>query len=511
MIPPHNTASRYIDRFIPYLYNVVFAAVFLYALIFRVAFAGIERLGSDEALYAWYAKTIFNSPSTIFSPLTLQYHPPLFSVLLVLSRGLPFPEMIAYRIMTIAIDMIGVLLIYLIGTAVRNRFLGLLCAIFLAFNYSYLLWGVSLTADIPLTVVLLLLFYHLLKRKENSSVKAHIIIGLLASLAVALKWSGLVVIPLLILNYIFVAHPSGHIKDLERINMLMIPLSICGLTVLVLATLNRHYLGTWTPDLSAVSPGNLPFTGRALYYFRNMLNIVLLPFFRWLLLYGVISAFLSRSRQERQVLYTFFLLFFLVSLTPATDWRYSLLFMPFTLLLSGIGTDTLIEKFLKRPKQIRTAHVVVLVFTFIFLCLYVPRLRAFMNDTTSRMTGYKDAGRVIRSLSYPGTTIIAECPRMIRYYSGLELKKYGGNIVELPRSPMEFKQMVESVPGPVILEVDFWAKDRGPGMPAMIARHEEQQFFAGYGFELVDEIRRVINFANRKPGFVRAVRIYKRQ
>src|SRR5436853_3734180 len=80
---------HYLSSVLLLLILLVFSAIQLKTLF-------IERLDPDEALYSWYALKISVSPSFLFSKEIIQFHPPLFSLLLAGAYSI-FSSDIAYR------------------------------------------------------------------------------------------------------------------------------------------------------------------------------------------------------------------------------------------------------------------------------------------------------------------------------------------------------------------------------------------------------------------------------
>ncbi len=489
------------------VYTGIVILLLLWAFLARVEFVYTDRLGPDEALYGWYAKLIAENPAKIFSRETLEFHPPLWPCLLSLSHVFTNKTLIACRYTAVAVNLLGLILIYLIGRRLKSRFLGVFAALSLAFNYFYFLWAFSLTIDSPLTVCLLGVFLCLLQIRDGAGLKPHILTGLLASAAILLKWSGLVVFPAVLASYFFLPLE----RPLKRkMTLAGLPLSMAFLTALFLAAMNVVHLGTVFPNTSAVAYRSSAI-GLLGHYIRNLKTILVVPHYIPLFLYSLFVVVRSGTRQTKMLLAFFTALFIAVSLTPVKDWRYSLLFAPFAILLAGIGLETLIEKFVKSLDKLKRAKTTVLFLMAVFFVFHSRGLYAVMRDTSSRVTGYREAADWIKAHDTGRTMVIAESPRMIRYHTGIEFQEFGGRIIELPRNKHDFEDLVRNTPGHILLEVDFWSETRGDELPSMLNRAEEQRYFGQFGFVPVQEVIRIIDFANGKKKFVRAVRIFERK
>ena len=86
--------------------------------------------------------------------------------------------------------------------------------------------------------------------------------------------------------------------------------------------------------------------------------------------------------------------------------------------------------------------------------------------------------------------------RMIRYYTGINFKEFGGSIVPIPKSEEEFKQMIASTSGPILLEVDLWEGMQPKWIYPLRAQNVE--LLKTYGFELERMVR--VNISGTPEG-----------
>ena len=169
------------------IHYIFLTICFILAVIFRIPYLSSEMMGSDEALYAWCAQSIYTQPSIIFSKEIIEYHPPLFP--LILSIGNIFSDtVLAYRVIAMIFSLLGVATIYMLGTLLQGRFVGLVAAILLTTNYTYLLNGTLINIDIPLLVFCNLLIIILVKTDAESSFSRHFWVGIISSLIISLKF-----------------------------------------------------------------------------------------------------------------------------------------------------------------------------------------------------------------------------------------------------------------------------------------------------------------------------------
>jgi hypothetical protein len=161
----------------------------------------------------------------------------------------------------------------------------------------------------------------------------------------------------------------------------------------------------------------------------------------------------------------------------------------FPLLIPGIvmavlGMSRVLEVFFKRLYQQNKIQPVIFCILFIF---YLGNYLRFNIDMTRRaeyFTGYREAGEVIRQIGQGAALIMAASLRQIRYYSGINLKEFGGEIIPFLQSSEEFKKIVEGVQGDILLEMDIWERLQ----PEWRWNNGGVAFLDHLGFELVHTV-----------------------
>ncbi len=472
-----NLRSPYKSRvYSKYLHHWFLIIVIGIAFYIRRGYVFIERLWPDEALYCWYAQKIHHFPSLIFSKEIIEFHPPLFSILLSLAYFFPSPET-ACRIAPLIINILGIAVIYFIGTKISGRFLGIFCSIALTFNYLYLAQAFLVLIDNLLVVFFMLLVLLLLRVRPENPVKYEIYVGLTGSCIVLIKWSGVLVLPLLAAYYLF-AFPELSLS--ERIKKVSVPLSIIIFVILLLLLNNIIQLGQVFPDVSALK-GILairPFWYYIINLHRTIMVQFLLPFF----CYGLYVV-LRREGRKARLLSIWFIVFLAgISCAYEKDLRYSLLIVPSIFLIAGIGLEELFQKYLKTQQKIFIAKIVCILFIlFINIGLY-PDNRSELDKQTIYYSGFKEAGRWIKNEASSQTLVIAGSKRAIRYYSGINFREFGGRILGFPKTKEEFEKIISNKTGSFILEIDCWEFTQPEW--AYPSSEEKVEYFKGLGFRV---------------------------
>ncbi len=466
------------------VYDLLFLLIVIVAIAIRLKYIFVERMWPDEALYAWYAQRLFTDPTLIFSKEIIEFHPPLFAVLLAIGR-LFFSSDLASRVIPFVFNILGIIAIYLVGMQMSGRFLGLVGAVSLSFNYLYIDSGTHILIDTPITTAYLLLALLLLRIDCVSTCLGNICVGLMAASIILLKWSGMPVILLLFSYYFFISKQStvlGRLK--EKIPVLMIPM----VTTLLLSLNNRIQMGKLFPDISALQGQYLikPFW----YYMVNLHNILIAPFLLPFFLYGLFIIALKRDSKSMLMGLWFIIIFLSISFIPEKTLRYSVPVIPGCLLISGLGVEILIEKIFKIPKKVLIAKIICLVLVALSCWQLYPRTKALLGQSISEYTGFREAGQVIGQYFNSSARIFAGSPRAIRYYTGINFVEYGGNLEKLPKSQLEFEKILRDSQAPIILEVDYWERTQ----PAWIfpLSQEKIKYLEQRGFRLVKVVTKSV-------------------
>jgi len=476
------------------------------ALSLRLKGVFFNSFADDEPLYGWYAHQIINNPAAVLSPELNEFHPPLFSVLLALGR-LFFPAgLIAFRSMALVVNLIGIILIYYLGKRLKNDFTGLLCALLLTFNYLYIFHATLITIDGTLTVALMLFLLLLSKLNEHSPVRPHLYVGLTASVICLLKCSGIIVLPLLALYYLFLPHTSL----VNKAKRLAIPFLCLGATGFALTVINIIFLKTPWPYYFPKHP----FLFKAeemLFYLKNQhqifIYIPLLPFFY----YGLGYISFSRYPYKRLLLIYLLGVGFLLSLFWHKSYRFGLMLLPAMYVITAIGLDDLIQRLIKNSLARKTARIFIFLLCFLMCLHFHTKTRILIKANSTVCTGYDTAARWIMAHNTPETVIISGMARVIRYYSGINYRKFGGQLVETPGKKKEFQSLVASIQGPIILEVSRWDELQVDELPSFNNFLKEKRFFEPLGFRHAQTIFRHVFTDKTTRRTVPVIRMYIRE
>jgi len=467
-------------------YEILFGIFLIYAILIRFQNAFHENLWPDEVLYAWSGLRIFQHPALIFSKEIIAWHPPFFPILIALVH-IFMPSEVGARIVSPLLGSLGILLIYLIGARLKNRFVGVFAGGVLAFNFLHLFCSQRILIDAPLTTLFSLLMLVLIKFGMAEETWQNVLVGVIAFLTVSLKLSGLMVVPMLISYYLLLARFNRLSFNRTR-KPLAVSLLVTGTLVVVIFLNNYLQLGNIFADMSAlISPMPEETGGNYFVWFDILLGFkYLLPFF----LYGL---FILPRKQPvvKASLYSWFgVVLIILSLFPTKTERYAMPLIPVMILITAIGIDETITIIFKSKKTIETARAVSVIF-ILFWGIYTyasvkAKLDIYANDL---YVGLKEVGEWIKKKVPSGTVIIADSPRHVRYYTGINYSEFGGRIVKLSEVENKIEELINQVKEPLYLEIDVWQWQKGvsPKFNKVII-WKRLEYFRRLGFRVVREV-----------------------
>jgi len=429
-------------------YFILFVIILTISIKIRIPMLFVERFWPDEALYSWYALQLFLDPSYLFSAQIIEYHPPLFAIIASLFH-FSFTPLLACHVATFLFNLTGIIFIYLLGKRIQGQFLGIFSAVALSFNYVYLAASSQILLDAPMSAMFIIITFLMIRTLDKPSKLAFLSLGIFASFIILLKWSGIVVLLYGGLFFVFFTRQQSREEKLKcAVHLLLPPLLVTGLLLIN----NYVLMGKILPQISALQGFFFihPPWGYIANFNTSMGNNFLCPLF----LAGVLLS-LSQKRKEELLIITWFLLFFIsLSLMPEKAIRYSLMFVPPAILLSGLGVVFITEKWLSNIKHVVLPAVLILM--CIFYLFKTPGEVSQIHLKSHRYSRYDQAGALVKKeLSDQGTLIVSS-HRAMRYHTGIDFKEFGGRLHIIPRDQSEFEYLVRTTESPVILELDIW-------------------------------------------------------
>lgn len=429
------------------------SAVLLTALLCRALFDRLDwwltgRMWPDEALYAWFAKKIFENPLYIFSPEANQWHPPLFSALLSLGHFVS-PDEAGPRTVVLLVNLAGIWLIYLLGQRVAGRFTGLTAAALLAAQGLYFSGSNLILLDHALAVGMTVIAIFLCRFSWDK--KRHwFILFALAWTVCGLKWNAVIhVVPWLAVFLLFRFDREPLEKRIKACAVFFALLSAACSVFFIYLKIN------FTHFTEGVILNDEP----VWFYFYYAVNLAG-KFWAGFIFIGA-GLLLGKKEQKLPVLVLFpWILAVLVplSLSAEKDLRYILPAVPALILLGAIGLNGVIEIIFSQ-RFIKKSFKGFLIVILLFLPLGNKQIKALIRLKTI-YTGFQPAGeflkRDLEGRIEKGALILAGSRRAIRYYSDFEYVENDGIIQKLPVSLAELGGLVSDPARDIYLVVDSW-------------------------------------------------------
>ena len=457
----------------------------LYAFL-KYTYIYSQSLWPDEALYAWYGQKIFQNPGFIFSK--QMAYPPLFPICLAIGHFF-FPSQAACLFVSLAFSLLGILAIYHLGSKIGGMFCGLFSAIALASHSLYFLYGTCILLDVPFIFLSILFMTQLLNVDSKDNLRQDVLVGGIGVCMVLLKWSSVLVLPVLLIYYLF------SLQDLNlkhRLKRCSIPFGMIAAAMLLLGMKNLLSIGQLIPNTTAIK-GTYN-TGPFLTYIKNFNMLLPLP----LLIFFVLGLYkISREKTSVKILlFSWLIVFFImISAIAEKEYRYILSVVPCIIIITSLGIDFLIRKIFKNPLRIFLAGILVLIMCSPIFLDTLMRGQFLAKRKHVGYTGYREAGEWIKKNSQEKTLVLSTSPRAIRYYSGIDYVEDGGNIVPLVtlKTKSDFERFIRDEDRPVLLEIDIWDFDQ----PRWIYPLSEQKnkYLYSHGFRIVQKIRKMTSFS----------------
>ena len=429
-------------------YFWIFIGVVFISFFLRVKYAFCERIWPDEALYAWYALKVFTQPFSIVSKEVLHFHPPLFALILSIGHWI-LPAKLACQWISFLFGLFGIWAVYFLGLRLENRFVGLIAAILIALNPIYLRYSNKILIDAPQMLFFILLAFTLLRLEKTSKFRDHVCVGLSCMSIVLLKWSGIVIIPIVLIYYFF-ALKENTFK--ERCFRCLIPLGMTIFATVLYWCLRGemfHYGLSFTSSHSRE-----PF----FFYIIYMNQIVhwgLIPFI-------LLGVFLLIKKGDKRAIYLLGswlgVVLLSMSLVAQKTLRFSILYLPVLLIFCSIGIEGALKMLIKESRLLSYAKALVVILFVLFFLISYPQLDSELNGDNKFYKGFEAAGTWIRDRLKHETLIISSSKRIIKYHSKLHIHDDDGTIVGLPREQMDFEEIIHSNRGHILLEIDNWGK-----------------------------------------------------
>lgn len=264
----------------------VLIIILLFSFLLRIQYVVTRNFTSDESIYTAYEEKLSKNLSYMFSKEINNFHPPLFPVLLMLGKLIfLMPSSLESHILTvILISLFGIIAIYFLGCKLSGMFLGLFAAFCLSINPSYIAYSVFVLNDVPSTVCFILFLLSLSYVEPMKNTRSDLAVAITAFIATLMKWSNIIVLPMIICFYFFLPRTMGLSRNMKKMS------AVLGAFIILLIPLlanNMRNRGTLFPDVGSFAPSEftvpklfdvyliLPFPDYTIYLFGLCVLVII--------------------------------------------------------------------------------------------------------------------------------------------------------------------------------------------------------------------------------------------
>ena len=481
-------------------YNLAFLVVLVLAFLIRLKYIGQESLWNDAAVHLWYAIKVTKEPLFMF---TSQYIGGDYFVIQTLTAFFNIfldNIFLSGKIIATGFGLLGVVFIYLWGRELGSKLIGLVSAILLGFNHLFWFYNVRLLADGPLTAMVAVVMYLVVKlEKEKKFLWGLLTAGGFLVLMLIKSQGGLLFVIFLIYLIFFKRREALQNKGL--LVSWLVPLILIAAGSLILGS---NFFANLSSRL---------FAGAGFDY-AGLKALAHLPWiFSWYLLIpiilGIILILIYKKREYYFPLIAGILywLYFEIGVGLPED-RYLLPLLPIGIVLASFAVVELgnyLKLFVGKNKLIKYAVALLIVILAVLVSWnFYQTGDDLIYNKSFTYTGHYEAGEWIKENVPEDAIVFAGSPRMMRTftereYAGPEGWDKGGNSLwylradQYLRDKSTFEKDLDTLikENDVYLEIDIWEYTQPSWYFPL--NQDSLNYFGSLGFEPVKVVERELN------------------
>lgn len=483
-------------------WNLGFLLVFWIGFFIRWRFIRQESLWNDSAVHMWVVVKAAREPLYLLSQ-DFYYQDHILNQFTALVFYLFHHNIfLVSKLTALFFGMVGIVLIYLLGSEIKDKSLGLIAATLLAFHNLFWFFNTRFLGDPTLATATIFILYCFVMMNKKKSTFWSVMTGFSFIIALFAKFQAAHFFMILIIYYLLFERRNLFSKP--YFYAWVIPLSFAVLTQLISSS---------------------PTLFRALLLFVNLRGMPygldttkLFPFvFTWyLLIFAVIGLLLALAYRLRQFYFPAFMFLFYWLFSEAgldnPDARHLLFMVPILILFSSFAIQEVANylSLLMRDAKMRAKiQWVVILLALIFISFHQYNTGdAFITAKSYGYTGYPEAGQWLTENVPEDVPIFAGSPRMIRAFTEREYHSLGeadpsvdvftgGSVWYLRgtkylenRTAFEEDLAMLSKTSDVYLEIDTWEYTQ-PSWYYPISQ-ESVNYFLSLGFKPVKIVEREV-------------------
>ena len=475
-------------------YHLILVAVLVLVLLTRLKYIGQESLWNDAAVHLWYVIKVTKEPLFILSHEYLLGDYAIPQTIMTLFYFVVKDALTAGKIVAVLYSLVGVVLIYLLGSELKSKFVGVMAAILLAFNHIFWFYSVRPLGDSPLMVSTIFIFYCMVRLEKEKTMIWGFLTGTAFVLALFHKVQSSIFILGLVLYYILFKRKE-MIRNKPTLVSWLIPVGTIVVGHLVAQIFyGRDLLGRLFGLMIYLR--GMPFGFEAAGMLEWVFSWYLIPF---VFLGALFVVFYKYKRfYPLLVLGLYYWFYFEVNVDNTQD-RYVLPLLPIAILLAVFAIEE-IASYLSMvfPKKVKSIlkHVIVIAVVLLLALNYYQVGDPLIYNKSFSYTGHAEAGQWMKENIPEETPIFAGSYRFVRLFTEREFggpaeESFGGSIWNLRaekvyasnRTAFEEDLLRLSQESDVYLEIDHIEYTQPSWYYPLT--EDSVSYFASLGFNLV--------------------------
>ena len=388
------------------IWKILLVAVLVLAAV-KLAYFNINSNNYywDEAVYLDIAQNI-KSQGSYFSSDGENYRAPLLPLLLAF-----MPNLDAAHLSVVIISLISMLLAYLLGKEVLNRYAGLAAAIFIGINPLYYFWSYKLLTE-PIALCLIILsLYMFIKFEKQEDPKFLYLSSFSAGLAIMARYTSISLALALAVALLLKGKPFRKQN--------LIAAAILLLTIAPLFWLGiMHYgnpIGMPLWNSIATSSPHMPISSFALRLFDNFTPYVFVLF--------ALAIILPIRKKVPKVIWLYLLITLAMLMSVSQKYeRFLIILLPAYALIAAVA-------FADISKKLEKLQYIFLIFIFMMAAYTVQYNIADLKAESGNTEILLNAADYVKDSEC--TSIITNSTKHFGYFSGKKVVEYPGSIDEL--------------------------------------------------------------------------------
>ncbi|MFC1686791.1 ArnT family glycosyltransferase [Nanoarchaeota archaeon] len=404
-------------------YNLAFLIVLSLAILFRLKYFNMDSIWNDAAVHLWYSIKAAKDPSFLLNftywrgdyglPQTITAFFYLFTKNVFLSG----------KLMALTYSALGITLIYLLGTELKNKFTGLMAAILLGTNHLFYFYSIRPLGDSPVLVSILFILYSMVKFEKEKSIKWGVIAGCSFIITLMHKTQSVLFIIGLVLYYVFFKRKKALTDKATLISWLIPVGTIVSGHLLAKVITGQNLIGKVFSLMLHLR--GMPFGFEAAGMLKWITTGYLIP----LIVIGILLIVLYKDKKYYALLIlgVYYWFYFELNVDRTQD-RYMLPLLPFAILLALFALNEIGSYIsLLIPKRVRKLNLhYILIFSVVLLIAWnfytIADPLAYNKSFSYR--GHPEAGEWLKENMPEDAILFAGSPRMMRAFA--EIEYYSG-------------------------------------------------------------------------------------